>query len=109
MRLIQNGTFYMADGDCVGITGAIDWKLNRQWLDLLARSGSPLFVSCKPGVLHEDEYADLKRAWAINSIQENECRPLDWMDNECPALWLIDGEEVHYNWYEETGVASFKP
>ncbi|MBR4000525.1 MAG: hypothetical protein IKI93_19530, partial [Clostridia bacterium] len=29
-RLIQNGIFYMADGDCVGITGAVDWKKNRQ-------------------------------------------------------------------------------
>jgi len=105
-RLIQNGIFYMADGDCVGITGAVDWKKNCQWLDLLARSGSPLFVSCKPGVLNEEEYAELKAAWAVNSVQANECRPLDWMETTCPELWLIDGEIVHYSWYEETGAAS---
>ena len=83
--------------------------MNRQWLDLLAKSGSPLFVSCKPGVLNDAEYAELKAAWAINSVQENDCRPLDWMESTCPELWLIDGEEVKYNWYENTGVASFKP
>lgn len=108
-RLIQNGIFYMADADCVGITGAIDWKMNRQWLDVLARSGSPLFVSCKPGVLNAEEYEELKAAWAVNSIQANECRPLDWMETTCPELWLIDGEEVRYNWYEDAGVASFHP
>lgn len=108
-RLIQNGIFYMADADCVGITGAIPWSLNRQWLDVLARSGSPLFVSCKPGVLNEQELEELKAAWAINSVQENVMRPLDWMENECPELWLIDGEEVRYNWYEEDGSSLFDP
>ncbi len=101
-RLIQNGIFYMADADCVGIAGGIPWHLNRQWLDVLARSGSPLFVSCKPEVLSEDELAELKKAWAINAVQENDCRPLDWMENEIPELWLIDGEIVRYNWYDET-------
>ncbi len=108
-RLIQNGIFYMADADCVGITGAISWDLNKMWLDVLSKSGSPLFVSCKPGVLNESELADLKEAWKTNSIQENECRPLDWMENQFPARWLIDGEEVYYNWYTEEGIDSFKP
>ena len=108
-RLIQNDIFYMADADCVGITGAIPWKLNRQWLDALAKSASPLFVSCKPGVLNDEELAELKEAWAVNSVQANETRPLDWMENEYPELWLIDGEEVRYNWYEDDGITSFNP
>ena len=108
-RLIQNGVFYMADADCVGITGRIPWKLNRMWLDVLSRSGSPLFVSCKPGVLSDAEYAELKEAWALNSVQENDCRPLDWMENAAPADWLIDGRVVHYDWYDEMGVQSFHP
>ncbi len=107
-RLIQNGTFYMADADCVGISGAIGWAYNRQWLDVLARTGSPLFVSCKPGVLNADELAELKAAWAVNSVQKNEARPLDWMENETPALWEIDGEVVRYNWYNELGAETFR-
>lgn len=108
-RMIQNGSFYMADADCVGITGAIPWKFNKQWLDLLSKSGSPLFVSCKPGVLSDSELADLKRGWAINSVQENSCRPLDWMENECPAIWEIDGEIVKYDWYCGDGSDTFNP
>ncbi|MBQ8511958.1 MAG: alpha-galactosidase, partial [Clostridia bacterium] len=109
MRLIQNGIFYMADADCVGITGAISWSLNRQWLDVLGRTGSPLFVSCKPGVLNDDEIAELRAAWAENSVQANTARPLDWMDNDYPALWEIDGEIVRYNWYPEKGATNFNP
>jgi alpha-galactosidase len=108
-RLMQNGTFYMADADCVGVTGAISWSLNRLWLDVLSKSASPLFVSCKPGILNESELTELKEAWKINSVQENDCRPLDWMENKYPAYWLIDGKETYYNWYEENGIDSFKP
>ncbi|MCR4906332.1 MAG: alpha-galactosidase, partial [Clostridiales bacterium] len=107
-RLIQNGTFYMADADCVGITGAIGWEYNRQWLDVLARTGSPLFVSCKPGVLNADELAELKAAWAVNAVQKNVARPVDWMETETPALWEIDGELVRYNWYNENGAETFR-
>ena len=108
-RLIQNGIFYMADADCVGIMGPIPWEMNRLWLDILSKSGSPLFVSCKPGVLKESEIAELKEAWAINSVQNNNTRPLDWMENQYPAHWLIDGKEVYYNWYTEEGMDSFRP
>ena len=103
MRQIHNGTFYMADADCVGITELVPWEMNRKWLDVLARSGSPLFVSCKPGVLNEEQLCELKAAWAVNSVQENECRPLDWMENLVPAYWMIDGEMVEYDWYTEYG------
>ena len=108
-RMIQNGIFYMTDADCVGIMGTVPWTMNRKWLDVLARSGSPLFVSCKPGVLSEAEYAELKAAWAENSIQKNDSRPLDWMENAAPAEWLIDGELVHYDWFDEMGAETFRP
>lgn len=51
-RMCQNNAFYKVDADCVGIIkNMIDWKLNRQWLDLLAKSGTPLFVSIQPDSL----------------------------------------------------------
>ena len=30
--------FYVPDADCVGITEKIDWKLNREWLKIVANS-----------------------------------------------------------------------
>lgn len=40
-RMLQQGTFYGADADCVGITEHIDWNKNRQWMEVLAESGTP--------------------------------------------------------------------
>ncbi len=97
-RLCQNGTFYAADADCVGILeDKIDWKLNRQWLDLLARSGTALFVSMQPSAVTDEMKEDLKKAFAVNSIQKDEAEPLDWFYNKEPHQWLINGEKVEYD------------
>ncbi len=61
----QHGAFYVADADCVGVTKAVPWPFNRQWLDLLARSGTMLFVSLAPDALGSDERRDLKAALAL--------------------------------------------
>ena len=108
-RMMHNDTFYAADADCVGITGAIDWKLNREWLRALSVSGSPLFVSCKPGVLSESELDELRQAFARNSVQNDTLEPIDWMENTCPERWLLNGEEIRFNWYPECGAESFNP
>ena len=97
-RLPQNNAFFAADADCVGILGLIDWKYNRQWLDLLARSGSPLFVSCKPDVPSPEEFDELRRAYANGSLQADELIPLDWMETPYPSRYLINGEEIQYDW-----------
>lgn len=97
-RLCQNKAFYMVDADCVGVLeDNIDWKLNRQWLDLLARSGSPLFVSLQPKALTEDMKADLVQAFQRNSVQDDVAEPLDWQYNNSPQRWNINGEVVEYD------------
>ena len=97
-RMTQNGTFYAADADCVGITGRFPWYYNRQWLKLLSESGAPLFVSCKPDVPTEAEFEDIRAGYAQNSVQADTAVPLDWMENVCPEKWLINGEEVTFDW-----------
>lgn len=97
-RLCQNGSFYAADADCVGVLEQnIDWKLNKQWLDLLARSGSPLFVSVQPSVITDEMAVDLKEAFRINSVQWDVAEPLDWEYNNQPQQWRINGEIVEYD------------
>lgn len=97
-RLCQNNAFYKVDADCVGILeDYIDWKLNRQWMDLLARSGSPLFVSIQPKALTEEMKKDLKQAFQVNSIQEDTAEPLDWLYNNQPQQWKINDETVEYD------------
>ena len=101
-RLPQNGAFYMVDADCVGILKQnIPWSLNRQWLHLLAVSGSPLFVSAQPAALTEEMKGDLRRAWAVNSVQNDTAEPLDWMYNTTPEKWCINGRVETFDWVQE--------
>lgn len=105
-RMMHNNTFYAADADCVGITEAIDWKLNREWMRAVAASGSVLFVSCTPGILDEQQLDELRQALALNSVQEDVLEPIDWMENNCPARWRLNGEEISFHWYSEDGIVN---
>ena len=86
-RMIQQESFYGADADCVGITGDIAWEKNRQWLELLALSGTPLFVSVKPGVLNEEQEEELKQAYQKASYNREVAEPLDWKTELTPKEW----------------------
>lgn len=106
-RLPQNGKFYMADADCAGfIKGKIPFSLNKEWVTLLAKSGTPLFISAPDGTFNEEEFAYMKEMYKIASEQKNVAIPLDWGYNATPAKWSIDGEETSFCWFDETG-ASF--
>ncbi|MBQ7788620.1 MAG: hypothetical protein IJ398_03100 [Clostridia bacterium] len=106
-RVAQNNNFFGADADCVGITGAIAWEQNREWLRALSLSSSALFVSCKPGILNEEQLDELREAFKVASVQKDEFIPLDWMETTCPERYLINGKEVTFNWYTKNGNESF--
>ena len=99
-RIAQNNAFFGADADCVGITGEIDWKHNKEWLKILSRSGSCLFVSCKLGVLSEDELNDLREGFKYGSYQNDKLIPIDWMETKIPQRYLLNGEEVTFDFSE---------
>lgn len=102
-RLPQHGIFFDIDADCVGIAGNIPWKLNRQWADVLAESGTSLFISVKPGILGETEKEELRAILQKASTQTSHKIPLDWMDNDCPQIWGDEQEQKEYHWYEDGG------
>lgn len=102
-RLPQHKTFYDVDADCVGIAGNIKWSLNRQWADVIAESGSPLFISVKPGMLSEAEKEELHQIMLKASKQNKHKVPVDWQENDCPEIWKDENEIRYYDWYEETG------
>jgi alpha-galactosidase len=99
-RGAQHGAFYVADADCVGVTTAIPWSLNRQWLDLLARSGTMLFVSLAPDALSDDVRRDLRAALARAAQPQTLAEPIDWQQTSWPSRWRLSGETVDYNWME---------
>jgi len=99
----QHGAFYVADADCVGVTKAVPWSLNRKWLDLLARSGTMLFVSLAPDALGDDERRDLKAALALAATPHPLGEPLDWQRSVYPSRWRLMDREVTYDWVGPDG------
>jgi alpha-galactosidase len=99
-RGVQHGAFYAVDPDCVGVTAAVPWAYNRRWLDLLARSGTMLFVSLAPDALGAEERRDVRAALAIAARAEPLGEPLDWQRTTCPTRWHLADAEVTYDWGE---------
>jgi alpha-galactosidase len=103
-RMAQHNAFYAVDADCVGLTTQVPWALNRQWLDLLAHSGTPTFVSAAPEALGPEQRVALKAAFAAAAVARPVAEPLDWLESTCPTRWRIDGEAVEYDWADDRGV-----
>jgi alpha-galactosidase len=100
-RGAQHGAFYVGDADCVGVTNAIPWKANRQWLDLLARSGTMLFVSLAPDAIGADERRDLRAALVLAARPQPLAEPIDWQQISWPRRWRLMNREVTYDWLGE--------
>ena len=103
-RGAQHGAFYAADPDCVGVTTAIPWAENRQWLDLAARSGTVLFVSLAPDAIGSEQRRDLTAALALAARPQPLGEPLDWLRTVWPTSWRLMGEELAYQWIGPDGV-----
>lgn len=109
-RLPQHGKFYEIDADCVGIDGGISWSMNKQWADVLAKSGTPLFISVRPNILDETEKQELHEILKVASKQEHHVIPVDWEETTCPEHWQDKDHDIDckYQWFEETGL-KFNP
>jgi alpha-galactosidase len=106
-RAAQHETFFAVDADCVGLTHQVPWALNRQWLDLVARSGTPLFVSAAPDAVGPEQRSALKAAFAEAAQGGSTAEPLDWMDNNQPQRWLLHSQTTEYSWAGEDGASPF--
>lgn len=102
-RGVQHGAFYVADPDCVGVTNDVPWGLNRQWLDLVARSGTMLFVSLAPNALGAEQRRDLATALALAAAPAPLGEPLDWQHTVYPTRWRLTGGEHAYDWLGPEG------
>jgi alpha-galactosidase len=105
-RSAQHGNFYATDPDCVGVTKAIPWSFNRQWLDVVARSGTALFVSIAPDAIGTAERKDLRAALALAAKAQPVGEPLDWQATVWPTRWRFAGETATYDWVGPDGVGA---
>ena len=81
----------------VGEFGSLGEK-NSQWLDLLARSGTPLFVSFPHDTVSAEQTEALRKALTAAAGPQKLAEPLDWLDSKTPSRWLLNGQEAHFTW-----------
>ena len=116
-RAPQHEAFFAVDADCVGLTEAeaIPWACNAQWLDLVARSGTPLFVSFKKDALTPEQETVVAAALAMAARPQPLAEPLDWFEavnptrgleaishlegGAAPRHWKLMGRTVEYDWW----------
>jgi alpha-galactosidase len=97
-RMQQHNAFYAADGDCVGLTKQVPWDKNKQWMQLLAESSAPLFISAQPDALGAEQKAFIKQCFAKAAKVQPVGEPLDWLTNTLPAKWKLNNREVDFDW-----------
>jgi alpha-galactosidase len=97
-RMVQHETFYEADGDCVGLTKDVPWEKNKQWMQLLAKSSAPLFISAQPDAIGEEQKQFIKQSFADAARAQPVAEPLDWLTNALPAKWKLDSQPVEFDW-----------
>jgi alpha-galactosidase len=104
-RLPQHGAFFNIDPDCAAHTELTPWELDRQFLDLVARSGTALFVSVDPRTITAEQKAAFRAAMqtALSGGAPGGCEPLDWLQTTTPRQWRLGGEKVTYHWEEPAG------
>ena len=109
-RLPQHGAFFALDADCVPITTETPWTCNRQWLDLLARSGTVLLVSPQPGAMGAEQREAVRAAFAIAASPAHHAVAADWQTSTTPSSWEFrDSRPTHqdYDWYQSEGAWPF--
>lgn len=97
-RMVQHENFYQADGDCVGLTTAIPWEKNKQWMQLLAQSSAPLFISAQAEAVGDEQKNFIRQCFTDASQDQPVGEPLDWLDNPLPSKWKFGNDVVDFKW-----------
>jgi alpha-galactosidase len=49
----------------------------------------------------------MKRAFAAAAMPQPLAEPLDWLENNEPQRWRLNGEVVNYDWFGAAGASPF--
>ena len=97
-RGIHHGAFYAADADCVGLTTKVPWEKTEKWLQLVAKSGTPLFISAQPEATGAVQLKSITECFKLASQELSLGEPLDWMETPVPTKWKLNGKIETFNW-----------
>ena len=107
-RAAHHETFYAADPDIAPITAQHPWDKGRLWLELLAASGMPLFVSAELGAMTADVKRALQAAFARAAVAQPVAEPIDWLETTCPTRWRLGSRAVRFDWAVPEGPWPFR-
>lgn len=105
-RLPQHKVFFSLDADCVPITPEVPWDMTKQWLQLVADSGSVLLISPDPRSIGAEQRQALREAFE-RCAQTPASEPLDWLESPTPHSWRAQDATRTYNWIEPEGASPF--
>ena len=71
---------------------------NKQWMQLLAKSSAPLFISAQPDAVGQEQKEFIKQSFTDAARAQPIAEPLDWLTNPLPAKWKLDSQEVDFDW-----------
>lgn len=106
-RIAQHGTFFHVDPDIVAITHDVGWPETRAWMDVVARTGTSLFLSPDPVAVTPEAKAAMKDAMAL-VVQQAGAYPDQPTQSTTPQVWKAGrtGEQTRrYDWTPD-GAAS---
>lgn len=97
-RAFTHNIFYAADADCAGVTTKVDWSKSKRWMELVAKSATPLFISAQPEAVGNDQKKFIKDFFALASQDRPVGEPMDWKENFTPSKWKLDGVIEEFSW-----------
>ncbi len=97
-RMPQHGAFYSCDADCVGLTNQVPWEKNAMWMDVIAKSGTPLFVSIAEDAYGQAQKEAITAAFAKSAVNTKVSIPLDWESTLTPNTWQSVYGTDTYEW-----------
>ena len=105
-RSPQHKIFYSIDVDCVAITPDVPWSMSRQWLQIVANSGTVLLISSDPKATGPEQKRSLREAFA-RCAAKPQSEPLDWTQTRAPSSWRSSQATQNYEWILEEGESPF--
>jgi alpha-galactosidase len=108
-RISQHRTFSHVDPDIVAMTLAVDWRQTSQWMDVVARSGTSLFLSPDPSAMTPEVKSAMRDAMLL-SAHAGQGFPVHPTSGTTPELWQFSDTsptERTYDWCGREGVSPF--
>ncbi len=106
-RMAQHRTFSHIDPDIVALTLAVDWKKTSQWMDVVARSGTSLFLSPDPSAMTPEIKSAMRDAMAL-SAHAGMGFPVHPTSGTTPEVWQFSRPghvQRRYGWCGPEGIS----